>query len=384
MSKYLVTLKPIDAFFFGGERGFGFYDRKDKKKELENNIIKSMKFPQQTSILGMLRKEVLVIKKLIKEDWNYDDSDRKEIYTSIGKKSFDLNEKEQDFGAIKNISPVFIAQLTENAHKFLMGIPKDHDKLSETAETMKYTPLRFNKKYKCKCNVSEEIYLPINFDAKKGISEDFIDISNGCIVKSEDIFKVHNYIGINVNHNKMTDDNSLFRLVKYKFNYDMKYKKQDKVFIFTVEIEDSLFNEEQINKLQSYTNVVSLGGESSYFSMKFEKVDFHIIDKIKCLNNESECYKKLVLISDTYINNDDYNKYCEHSIANSIDFRNIARYEYKNTKENYYYKSFSKNKNKHCFLERGSVLFVKKENYDSLIKSINNKNLKKIGYNTFI
>ncbi|MCS4454093.1 hypothetical protein JTT00_01775 [Clostridium botulinum] len=57
MSKYLVKLKPVDSFFFGGEKVFDFYDG---KKPLKNNIVKSREFPQQTSILGMIRKEILV------------------------------------------------------------------------------------------------------------------------------------------------------------------------------------------------------------------------------------------------------------------------------------------------------------------------------------
>lgn len=32
MSKYLVKLKPVDSFFFGGEKVFDFYDGKNHSK----------------------------------------------------------------------------------------------------------------------------------------------------------------------------------------------------------------------------------------------------------------------------------------------------------------------------------------------------------------
>ena len=64
MSRYIVELKPIGSFFFGGERTMRF------DKEEINNIVQSKKFPQQTSILGMLRKEVLVKLGIYKANWS--------------------------------------------------------------------------------------------------------------------------------------------------------------------------------------------------------------------------------------------------------------------------------------------------------------------------
>ena len=60
MSKtYLVTLKPIDKFFFGGDMTFaipeGNKERKEANRSFSSYIIRSMPFPQQTSLLGMLR-----------------------------------------------------------------------------------------------------------------------------------------------------------------------------------------------------------------------------------------------------------------------------------------------------------------------------------------
>ena len=51
--KYKIDLKPIGTFFFGSDKKFGEGDE-------VNYFAQSSLFPQQTSILGMLRKEILV------------------------------------------------------------------------------------------------------------------------------------------------------------------------------------------------------------------------------------------------------------------------------------------------------------------------------------
>ena len=129
MSKYLVTLKPLSSFFFGGERTFEFLNTDFEKQKF--NIIKSNMFPQQTSILGMLRKEILIKNKLIKSDLKkYEPEEKAQISKLIGYGSFSIN-KHNDFKIIKKISPVFIGKVTKSNYEFLMRVPKDHDKKEE-------------------------------------------------------------------------------------------------------------------------------------------------------------------------------------------------------------------------------------------------------------
>lgn len=367
MSRYLVTLNPIGSFFFGSERTLEFNDGESK---LRNNIVKSTYFPQQTSILGMLRKEILNKKKLLQSDWNYDNKhiNVNEIYKCIGRESFSLESKNQSFGWIKNISPVFIGYTLKN--NILMKIPKDHNK-----EKDHYTPLKFSRKSKCKCNFTEEdLHIPVDFDNKKGISEDFIDIKTGEITKKDEIFKVDNLIGINIGKNHTTTDGSLFRLVKFRF-------KSDKIFIFTVDIDC-----ENNSDFKDYKNVVKLGGENSYFNIYFREVssDFDIDIKVnKNCTEDSGIYKKIILLSDTYIKSCDYDRYCIYSISDSVDFRNLSSKSYTKRSNKFYYREFSKSY-KYTLLERGSVLYTTDKNYSYLISSIKNKHLQQIGYNKFI
>ena len=54
---YLITLTPVDKFFFGGEMKFSTGIQENGKKSAPeiSYIIKSGYFPQQTSLLGMMR-----------------------------------------------------------------------------------------------------------------------------------------------------------------------------------------------------------------------------------------------------------------------------------------------------------------------------------------
>lgn len=402
MSKYLVKLKPVEAFFFGGERVFSFYE---EGTELKNNIIKSREFPQQTSILGMIRKEILVLNKCIKEKWNYNAKEKEENIKLIGEKSFNLIDENEDFGIINSISPVFIIEETKGSDKFLVKIPKDHNISNNSKE---YTPFKFNDDkancLKVRTNLSKEVYLPIDFNAKKGLSEDFIDAQTGDIVRKDEIFVRDCSIGIRLDESHKTEDNSLFRLEKYKFNYDKDYERGNKCFAFILDIQDE---KEASKTFENYKNVVTLGGEGSHFFISFEKVNFDIKDKINFIDKQKESFNieekvsfengqeidtkeiyKMILLSDTYIDKQIYEENCTYSISKKIDFRSLKSENYNEIKnkdkDSEYYKRFEKSKSKYSLLEKGSVLFATKDNYDKLVKNINNSKFQKIGYNIFI
>ncbi|WP_026022403.1 type III-B CRISPR module-associated Cmr3 family protein [Clostridium senegalense] len=399
MSRYLVKLKPIDSFFFGGEKVFDFYDG---KKPLKNNIVKSREFPQQTSILGMIRKEILVLNSCIKEKWDYSKEQQKENDRLIGERSFNIADENQDFGIINSVSPVFIIEETKGSDKFLIKIPKDHN-VNNSHD--KYIPFKFNDDkgncLKVKTNLAEEVYLPIDFEAKKGLSEDFMDIKTGEIVSKNKIFIKDCSIGIKLGENHKTENNSLFRLEKYKFNYDSNYERADKFFAFILDIEE----EEGKITFENYKNIVALGGEGSHFFISFEKINFDIKDKIDFINkakndftikerisvttNKEEIKEikrvyKIILLSDTYISKDIYEKNCNYSISTKIDFRSLRSENYNILKDKNYYKRFERSESRYSFIEKGSVLFATKDNYNTLIKNISNSKFQKIGYNIFI
>lgn len=379
MGRYLVKLKPVESFFFGGERVFDFCKENDEPR---NNIVKSKEFPQQSSVLGMIRKEILVLNELIKPKWDYTLQEKEKMKELIGEKSFSVKDLNEDFGLIKSISPVFIIKETESNCRFLIKIPKDHN---NNKDTCKYTPLKFSEN-KIKSNVNvEEIHLPMDFNAKNGLSEDLLDIETGEILAQDKVFIKDCSIGIRLDNKHRTQKNSLFRLEKYKFNYDKKCERSNKCFGFILNIDEN----DKDKTFNNYKNIVNLGGEGSYFSISFENIKFDIKYKVEFTNkqtNLNEPYCKIILLSDTYISKYDYDQNCIYSISKKVDFRNIASENYNINKANGqpYYRRFEKSKNKYSLLEKGSVLFTDKDKYHKLIESINNSTFQKIGYNIFI
>ena len=96
--KYKINLKPLDWFFFGGEHTFN-------NGENESYIARSNHMPQQTTLLGMVRYQLLKQKGLLyRGDKDCDLKKKTNIDTIIGTSSFDIEaDKSQSFGAIKSL-----------------------------------------------------------------------------------------------------------------------------------------------------------------------------------------------------------------------------------------------------------------------------------------
>jgi CRISPR-associated protein Cmr3 len=114
--KYLVTLKPVGEFFFGGEQNFSMNDLRNRV----SFFAKSFMFMQQNSILGMLRREILRKKGFLKihinGEWpdlpkrkNVDSKEWIEIKKLVGYEPFCF-EKEIETGIIEEISETFLKE----------------------------------------------------------------------------------------------------------------------------------------------------------------------------------------------------------------------------------------------------------------------------------
>ena len=66
---YKVTLTPLEPYLFGGDNTFG----KIGDKENGTYLVKSRQFPQQSAILGMLKKEIMtqsgVLTRKVRGEW---------------------------------------------------------------------------------------------------------------------------------------------------------------------------------------------------------------------------------------------------------------------------------------------------------------------------
>ena len=117
MSKYLVTLTPIGKFFFGGDMRFGI---NGEKEEFSSYIIESLKMPQQTSLLGMMRFLLLSNSSLFDIDGNVITGEDGNVKNLIGAGSFAVtgDGKSNTFGKIKSLGPCFVYNKDTKARYF--------------------------------------------------------------------------------------------------------------------------------------------------------------------------------------------------------------------------------------------------------------------------
>lgn len=334
--RYLVKLRPINNFFFGGDITFG----KLGEKENSSYLAKSRYFPQQTAILGLIRRQILVqhelLTKKVKGEWVNANSSEKAT-ALVGRGSFEINNNNLDLGIIDKISPVFITK----KDNYFFQINKFGDYIEEAG--------------KCFIDNNEKEFIPLlnNFDNKKGVSK--ILVSKTESFNFNEIFREVEQIG----NNKKEIENALYKKTSYKFldNYE---------FAFILELTKECFLEESI---------VSLGGDNSNFNMSFEQIDFTFEDII---NDVSTQTNSITLISDSYIEQNVFSQ-CNFVVNNTISFQNIITTASNEKDSRYKNKDFEISK-KLYFYERGAVFFKAEQDLE---KALENTNLQKIGYNIF-
>ena len=334
--RYLVKLKPINNFFFGGDINFG----KLGEKENGSYLAKSRYFPQQTAVLGLIRRQMLVrhglLTKKVKGEWINDDS-KENAVKLVGAGIFEINNNNLDLGIIDKISPVFITK----KDSYFFQINTFGDYIEESG--------------KCFIDNNEKDFIPLlnNFDSKKGVSKTLVSKTER--FNFSEIFREVEQIG----NNKKETENALYKKTSYKFldNYE---------FAFILELKTECFLEESI---------VSLGGDNSNFNMSFKKIDYSFEDLLKDI---SIAKNSITLFSDLYIEENLFS-YCNFVVNNTISFQNIITKVFDNTGSRYKSKNLEISE-KLYFYERGAVFFKPKEDLE---KILTNTNLQKIGYNIF-
>jgi len=331
---YLVTLTPLNPFFFGGNKTFGsIAQQEEKKKNREKTnsyLVKSRQFPQQTALLGMIRKEMLIQKGLLTKHVNgewIDNHKEEEIEAFLGDTNFIFN-KEQKFGVLKSLGAVFLMRGDE---KFIKKVAIDSFEYNNGLLEKK-NPKDENDKY---------------FTSKDNIYDNFVSV-NGCKrLKSEAIFEEITQIGIKKFLAQEDKKNAYFKKTSYLLKHNFK-------FAFYLESDFKLQN-----------SIVSLGAERSMFKLEVKK------------SSESLEYQDkngyLTLLSDSYIDID-IKPYCDFAITSEISFRYLNNYFDKKTFK------FNKSDKSYNFYEKGSIFINPKP---QLIEALNKRHLQKIGYNQY-
>ena len=181
MSKtYLLTMRPLEPYFFGNEKTFSF----DPKKPEDNRyFIKSERMPLQTTVLGALRYLLMPVKNA---GYHYSAEEQSRNAAVIGPASFAIEGSEQSFGAIGKLSPVFLLQ----GQAKYVRTPFDHCPGVDD----RYTPMVNGVEVTTeggKC-----IYFP-EYDPKKGIHDSFMNAEDATLVKASEIFSSTVRVGVN-------------------------------------------------------------------------------------------------------------------------------------------------------------------------------------------
>lgn len=259
MSKYKITLTPTGTFFFGGDMRFEVKTKEDDKEGQKANeqfasyIIESRKFPQQTSLLGMLRFLILSNSEAFDKS-SQTIKNRNDAKRLIGPASFSNSGEENNYGVIKKIGPC--------------GLCKDNGDI--------LYPVQMFKTDNGLAEIDKECS---TYSSKKGIA-----ITFGGIVETN-IFIKDKRMGINRNITTgKTEDADLYKQIFYRLTDGYS-------FAFEVDVSDDI----KLNEKKYAKQLISLGGDNSQFVIEIKPID----------DFQTETKNKkgtiLTLLSDAYI-----------------------------------------------------------------------------------
>ena len=201
MSKeILIELTPIEPYFLGDDRTTHFREQDLRRIGTRTYFIRSERLPSQTTLFGILR--YLGIKN---KTMNYDLGDSA---NDVGPESFRFNADEQTFGKIKCISPLFI--INQYGQK-LVRTPVNHIIESNDIVKIQYTP--FNRFWTVPVTDGKKTYenqiIPLDYNSKDYLTDSFMDIKTGAIIKSSDLFYDIERTGIDTNKS----DDAYFKML---------------------------------------------------------------------------------------------------------------------------------------------------------------------------
>ncbi len=196
---YLVKITPLEPYSFGNDQNFVYPGEKSTGKE--SYFVKSKEEPEQTSVLGLLRYLILQNTGCLRTDFSYSEEERQKMKECIGERSFSYLETEpQDFGLIKEVSPIFLLNEKE---EILVKNP-----FHNTAEGSGYNPMPME----CDIETSHGVMaLPEKdkYKAKKGHAKGYINLTTKEI--REDLFETMVVSGNRKNEKTDSDDGSFFK-----------------------------------------------------------------------------------------------------------------------------------------------------------------------------
>lgn len=356
---YKISLRPLGPFFFGNERTFGALNA--------DYFASSNYFPQQTTLLGVLRYRFLEMKKWLRHTPGHKPPSPTDQSVLIGNRGFNVQKlaTAQTFGVIKQLSPV----LLDSKEGFLFpgalnnGYAFSGQKIDEKEKTGSVWMSH---------NGGRRDYIPAvkNFDYKSPRTAHFIARGAGKILSYEEVFVPFEKVGIRKQRENELNQKAFFKQTMWLF------KKREYQFTFY-----ALLEEHEGDALENFIRDnprVPMGGERTTYQMTMKK-ESPLLNSFQTYLNETDQdpnQEQVVLLNDSYIKPDLF-QHCHFVIAQTQDFRHItSTVHYEGTQKSGGYQ----------LLAKGSVLYPK-ENSFNRIQEILTKEASaffQIGYNDFI
>lgn len=365
MKIYKVTLEPKDWFFFGGNTTF---DNSVKTSYIAHSTL----FPQQTALLGMIRYQLLKQNNLLFGQGRTPESEA--VKELIGEKSFSMDESEQAFGAISEISPVFLEEYEDDENKHAVR------ELFSTSMTDSYD-LSLDSDVRVFMTDKEKSLLVNDHDSYNPKKYSNYMAYNACDGKSllvSDIFEFRMQIGITKNTAfKPEEGEKEGKFFKHKMVRFRKAKDGNTTFRFAFYV--------KLNNEELKSDFVFLGAERSCFDMKVGLVAGTDLTQLYLQNHPSKQEEgRIEIISPTYVEHfDELNDLCDFHWSFLTPFRNLTFVKNGQGKLNSGKVSYNRGETCYNMLSAGSVLFFDEKNREEIELLLSNEHLQSIGYNYF-
>ena len=361
-----LTLRSIGPYFFGTERGYG----------TDNAVYfaTSKRFPQQSTVLGMLRYRLLEMRGWLYGAHGNDKSTYAERSTLIGPKSFRPSAAARtfDFGALKSISPVWL----EDKTGLMLPGPLDRD----------YAYATIAGSYTTLLQEQPTTTIPVlgeHFDYKDTVSAHLRRVHDRKSVKMDAVFVESNRIGIT--KDRVDGDSKAF-FKQQNFQLD---KTSDARFVCYVDI-DKTSGKELISWVAAQP-LVTMGGERSVFHMTLTEEAMPATLPAAYQDNNSTA-ERWVLLSDAFIPTAIQARF-DFAVSNATFYRGLVS----NTEKTEQYANLHSRKPNEALrvkkqlqksdgyplLQRGSVLYPPTHNSDRLAQDLlqATRGWYQIGYN---
>lgn len=352
---YLVTLRPTGNFYFGSEKHFSFGGK--------NYLVKSNPFPQQTTLLGMLRYELLRKANLL------NGKNKAEEAQLIGPAGFSTTNT-KGYGIIHSISPVFLHEARNNRSFIRQGNGWQHGR--------EIRPMATTEKALGSATQAPPILLQ-GYDAKQPLDDNFIHPTDGTVIPLSHVYLYPAQTGNQKNNKQATDDEALYKQTYCRFARQHKDKKNvEWCFAFYLTTYAELELEQGI--------MVSMGGDQSAFILNHRKATDELF--LPSYTPATDDWVKLTLLSDAFCT-ENLALTAPAAIALATDFRFIETTA-QTTK--YYNVSYRNNdstsadmlrSDKHSLYKAGSVFWLRAADLPVFTKALANPSFTTIGYNYY-